>query len=109
MDPAKHLPVLKKLCRCNKKLKKQLLIKGGKPLQLCLRECALNVLKGNVSLSKHQFNRLKRFKQNLRDISKKKTSLKKRLQIEQRGGFLSSLLVPIVGSIASEVLGSALK
>jgi hypothetical protein len=109
MDPVKHLPVLKKLCRCNKRLQKELLLQGGKSLQLCLRECALNVLKGNVPLSKHQFNRLKKFKLNLRDLSKKKTSAKKRLQIEQRGGFLASFLLPIVGSLASEVVSKVLK
>ena len=105
----KQLPQLKKLCKCNKKLQRQILTEGGKPLQLCLRECALNVIRGNVPLSKHQFNRLKKFKRDLRDLSKKKTSAKRRLHIEQKGGFLPSLLLPIIGSIASAAISRAIK
>lgn len=100
----KQLPLLKKLCKCNKKAKKQLLLEGGKSLQLCLRECALNVIRGNVPLSKHQFKKLQKFKKYLRQLSQKKTSLKRRLHIEQRGGFLSSLLLPILGSVIAQVV-----
>ena len=96
---------LKKLRRCTAKERKAILANGGKPLQLCLRECAINVLKGNVHLSKVQFNKLKKHKQKIRDLSKKNTSLKKRLSIEQKGGFLPLLLAPIIGS----VLGGLLK
>ena len=108
MAVSEHLPVLKQLCRCNKKLQKQLLLQGGKSLQLCLRECALNVIKGNVPLSKHQFQKLKKYKKNLRDLSKKRTSFKERLQIEQRGGFLPAFLLPIIGSVASALITKAI-
>lgn len=94
-----QVPILKQLCKCNNHTRKKILKTGGKPLQLCLRECAVNTLKGNVNLSKHQFNKLRRYRKNLRDLSHKKTSLKKRLQIEQKGGFLASLLIPILGSL----------
>ena len=104
-----HVPVLRQLCRCNTKVRKQILKQGGKPLQLCLRECALNVIKGNVPLSKTNFNRLKKHKKQLRELSKKATSQKRRLQIEQRGGFLASLLLPIVGSLAGAVIQKAVK
>lgn len=100
-----HLQTLKKLRRCNSKQRKTVLAKGGKPLQLCLRECAINVLKGNVHLTKSQFKKLKKYKKHLRDISKSKTSQKKRIHIEQKGGFLPMLLAPILGA----VLGGLLK
>ena len=99
-----QLNTLKKLQKCSSKERKKLLIHGGKPLQLCLRECAINVLKGNVHLSKPQFKRLKKFKKHLRDLSHKSTSHKRRLQIEQRGGFLPMLLAPIVGSLLGGLL-----
>lgn len=99
-----HLSELKKLAKCSAKERKALLAKGGKPLQLCLRECAINILKGNVHLSKSQFKRLKKYKNKLRDLSKKNTSTKKRLHIEQRGGFLPLLLAPIVGSLLGGLL-----
>lgn len=104
-----QVPVLRQLCRCKKKVQKQILQQGGKPLQVCLRECALNVIKGNVPLSKKHFTQLKKHKKQLRELSKKNTSQKRRLQIEQRGGFLASLLLPIVGSIAGAVIKSAVK
>ena len=104
-----HLPVLRKLCRCNKKVQKQILAQGGKPLQLCLRECALNVIRGNVPLSKHQFHKLRKFQKNLHELSRKNTSQKRRLKIEQRGGFLASLLLPIVGSLAGAAIRKAVK
>jgi len=100
-----HMSLLKRLSKCTPKQRKALLKEGGKSLQLCLRECALNILKGNVPLTKCQKTKLKRYKQGIRDLSKKSTSQKKRLHIEQKGGFLPLLLGPIVGS----VLGTLLK
>ena len=99
-----QVPVLKQLCKCNNSVKRKLLKHGGKPLQLCLRECALNVVKGNVPLSKHQFKKLKRYRKQVRELSKPRTSQKKRLQIEQKGGFLASLLLPIIGSVVQRVI-----
>ena len=84
-----HLSLLKKLGKCKPKERALLLREGGKSLQLCLRECALNILKGNVHLTKAQLTKLKRYKTNIRDISKKKTSHKKRLQIEKMERYYS--------------------
>ncbi len=75
--------------------RRKLLEKGGKPLQLCLRECAINVLKGNVPLTKSQLKKLGKHKKKIRDLSQKKTSYKRRIAIEQKGGFLPLLLAPI--------------
>ena len=99
-----HAPLLKQLSRCNKRERRKLLVQGGKGLQVCLRECALNVLRGNVPLSKRQFQKLKRYKNDLRHLSKKSTRKTKRIQIEQRGGFLPSLLIPILGSLVGAVV-----
>jgi len=100
-----QLPTLRKLRRCNNKTRKALLSGGGKQLQLCLRECAVNVLKGNVYLNKKQFKKLAKYKKQIRDLSKKSTSQKKRQKIVQRGGFLPLLLAPVIGSL----LGATLK
>jgi len=100
-----HLSVLKKLNNpgLSKVERRTLLVKGGVPLQTCLRECALNVLKGNVSLSDKHFKKLKLCKNHLRELSHKKTSKKRRLQIEQKGGFLPLLLAPILGSLVGSL------
>jgi len=99
-----QLPTLRKLRRCNNKTRKALLRAGGKQLQLCLRECAVNVLKGNVYLNKKQFKKLGKYKKQIRHLSKKSTSQKKRQQIVQRGGFLPLLLAPIIGSLIGATL-----
>lgn len=102
---ASHLSLLKKLKQCKPRCRKDLLKSGGKPLQLCLRECAVNILRGNVHLTKCQITKLKRYKKEIREIGKKKTSQKRRLEIEQKGGFLPALIAPILGA----VLGGLLK
>lgn len=94
-----HLSLLKKLRKCKAHQRGTLIKNGGKPLQLCLRECAVNILKGNLSLTKGQVSKLKKYKKQIRDISKKKTSQKRRLQIEQKGGFLPALLAPVLGAV----------
>ena len=99
-----HLSLLKKLTKCKGKQRKTLLEEGGKSLQLCLKECAFNILKGNLYFSKDQHTKLKRYKKHIRDLSKKKTSQKRRLQIEQRGGFLPLLLAPVLGAVVSQLI-----
>ena len=70
-------------------------------------------LKNNVPLKPKQFDRLKRQKKNVRTLAKKNTSSslkEKRCIIRQRGGFLSTLILPAImafGSIlAGHVFGS---
>ena len=99
-----HLSLLKKLKKCKPYQRKALLRNGGKSLQLCLRECAVNLLKGNLHLTKSQVTKLKKYKKQIRDLSKKKTSQKRRLQIEQKGGFLPALLAPVLGAVLGAII-----
>ena len=94
-----HLSLLKKLKKCKPLCRKKFLQSGGKSLQVCLRECAVNILKGNVRLTKAQKTRLQKYKKQIREISKKRTSQKKRLQLEQKGGFLPALIAPVLGAV----------
>ena len=96
--------VLKKLKTCGSKERKILLKQGGKALQLCLQECAINILNGNVPLTPYQLKRLKRYKDKVRKLSKNSTPQKNRLQIEQQGGFLPALIAPILGAVLGAVL-----
>jgi hypothetical protein len=108
MGIQQQLSVLKKLCSSKKQGQRKLLLQGGKSLQHCLRECAINLLSGTVPLSKRQFKKLKKHRNSLRELSKKRTTHKKRIQIEQRGGFLASLLIPVVAAIASATIKKAI-
>jgi len=73
-----------------------------KSLLDCFSECAQNILKNNVPLKKRQFDVLKRNRKNVRALAHKGTSLKrKRRIVQQRGGFLSALLVPAITALGS--------
>jgi hypothetical protein len=62
----------------------------------CVCECVKNLLKGVVPLSVAQIAALRRRKKTLRLLAVKKTSHKKRKHLIQSGGFLGTILGPIV-------------
>ena len=65
-----------------------------------LCECADNILRGNVPLTKLEKEKPKRNKAGLRALTKKSFSLKQKKAILQKGGFLGSLLAPIASVVA---------
>ena len=65
----------------------------------CVSECAKNVIKGNVSLTDRQKARLRRNRNDLRAVSLKKTSLRKKRRIVQNGGFLTALMPPVLSAL----------
>jgi hypothetical protein len=62
-----------------------------------------NILRGNVQLTKQQKEKLKGNKAELRVLTKKSVSLKKKKAILQKGGFLQSLLAPIASIVATRL------
>ena len=96
-----NLPYLHVLSKCRPKLRKAILDHGDHSLVKTLSECALNVLSGNIPISKKHKARLTRHKKRLRTLSAKRTSLKrKRAVLQQQGGnILSVLLPPIITAI----------
>lgn len=92
----RHADVLKVMAKAKPAMSKAIM-KGATPdLIGCLCECAHNVLKGNVPLTKAQKTKLSRYKQDLRAVAKKQTSQKRKCTILQRGGFLPALLAPLL-------------
>jgi hypothetical protein len=80
-------------------------VKNASPhLVKTLCECCHNVLKGNVPLTPVQKRRLRRHKASLRQLSKKKLTVKRRKEILQTGGFIGALLGPVLG-VLKGVLG----
>lgn len=76
---------------------------------MCICDCANNILKGNVPLNKEQYRYLQKYRCTLRQLSNKKLKIKDRkdILVNQRGGFLPSLLIPVLsvaGSLLSEVI-----
>jgi hypothetical protein len=81
-------------------IRKHLITKADRSLVDCLCECADNILRGNVPLTKLQKEKLKRNKAGLRPLTKQSVSLKKKKAILQRGGFMGSLLASIASVVA---------
>ena len=81
-------------------IRKHIITKADGSLVDCLCECADNILRGNVPLTKLQKEKLKRNKAGLRALTKKSVSLKQKKAILQKGGFVGSLLAPIASVVA---------
>lgn len=101
----RNLPLLKILCGAKPAFIKTLLKSAPPDLTSALCECSLNILKGNVKLTPTQRKQLSRHKQSLRALARKGTSIKKRKQILQKGGFIGALLKPVL-SVLGGLLGS---
>ena len=100
----KYLPVLKRIRKMADMAKRAYVKKCDKEFIDCVSECAKNVIKGNVPLSPRQKATLRRDRNNLRSLAIKKTSLKKKRRILQKGGFLSALLPPVLTMLGSLLL-----
>lgn len=75
----------------------------------CFGECSHNVIKGNVKLGRSQKRQLSRYKNQLRRLASKATSIpEKRRVLTQNGGLPLALLAPII-SIAGSLLLDALR
>ncbi len=98
-------PLLKQLSKAKPNFAKAVIKAANKDLLDSLAECSLNVLKGTVPLSPCQKKRLQRHKHCLRQVSNKRVSRERKRKVLQTGGFLASLLSPIVGILGS-LLGS---
>ena len=100
----KYLPTLKRINRLGEGAKKKLIKNCDKQLIDCFAECSKNVLNGNIPLKPTQLRKLRREKKNLRALALKKTSLKKKRRILQKGGFIAGILPPVL-TVLSSLLG----
>ena len=95
--------VLKVLANSHPSVCKAIVRGADKDLLQCFGECAHNVLQGNVPLTPGQKANLTKYKQKLRKVANKKTSLKQKQKIVQTGGFLPALLAPIAAPLLKSV------
>lgn len=105
-----YMPTLKRITRMSERARRSYVKSCNKELMDCFSECAKNVLKGNVKLSSRQFGKLQREKKNVRALASKRTPLKRKRKIVQRGGFIGALLMPAIatlgGILMNRLLGS---
>ena len=98
-----NLPLLEVLSKCKPQLRKAILEHADHGLIKTLGECSLNIISGNISISKNPKTKLARHKKRLRVLGAKRTSLKhKRVVLQQQGGnILAVLLPPILTALKS--------
>ena len=99
------LSVLKRVNRMSGKAKKKFLKTCNKDFIHCICECVRNLLKGHVPMKQSQLKSLGRHKRSLRSLALKQTSLAKRKQILQKGGFIGALIGPLVTGLGSLIAG----
>ena len=100
-----NIPILQRLRKSRYSTRKEILKNADRKLVQCICDCAYNCINNNVHLTQAQFNKLARHKQTLRRLSKKGESWKKKKQvINQSGGFLLPLLVPIFASVIGNLI-----
>ena len=92
----RYMSTLKRIRRMGDKAKREYVRKCDKTFVDCVSECAKNVIKGNVPLTNRQKAKLRRSRNDIRALSVKKTSLRKKRKILQKGGFLTALLPPVL-------------
>ena len=98
----RHYPMLKKILHMRKVARSSAIKKCDRELIDCFSECAKNIINGRISLSRRQFTRLQRQKKHLRKLANTRTTLKERRAIlRQKGGFITSLLVPALATLGT--------
>jgi len=95
----RHAKTLSYLAECDKHNCKAIINAAGSELLNCFSDICYNVLKGKVSLSPTEENNLRKYKNILRKIADKKSTLKTKKTLVQKGGFLSALLGPLIESV----------
>ena len=101
----RNVPNLKELKKSSAQKRKKLLLNAKPDLINTLCDCCLNAKKGTLKISEAQKKKLLPHASIIRELAKKGKSVKKRRQILlQRGGFLSSLLIPVLSFVAALAL-----
>lgn len=98
----KHFPQLKELKTQRKAIRKYILTQANAELVNCICECCLNVLNGNVKITKKQRKVLLPYGKILRMLAQRGVPVETRRQriLQRGGGFLPALLVPILSVVA---------
>lgn len=95
----RHVDLLRWLSQAKPAEIRSIIKSVDKDLLDTLCECGLNVLKGRVPLTPIQKSRLRRHKTGLRRLVQKSTPLKEKRALLQKGGFLGTLLAPVLGAL----------
>lgn len=99
--------LLNALYKSGPQKRKDIMLHSSPDFVKTICEIALNILKGNISLSPSQYKTLKKYKTNIRLLADRKVGInrKRRILSTQRGGFfpLLGVIVPLLTEIISGV------
>ena len=98
-----ELKTLKRI-KCRKKRNK-ILKNASNDLIECIVQCAYNVLSGKVHLSAKDKNKLKPYSTVIRKLAEMRDVKPTRKLLIQRGGFLPSLIAPVL-TVAATLLSN---
>ena len=107
-DLREHTALLPMLMEAREPVRKRFMPCCSRGVCNAMSEVADNLLKGNIPLTKAQLELLRPSAKELETLAKKKTSLVKKRQILQQGGFIGALLGPaikILGPMVGGLLG----
>ena len=91
----KYAGILRILAKAKPSVVRAIIKDADTDLIYLLSECAVNILKGNVKLTKINKAKLRKHSGKLRKLASKKINLNKRREIIQKGsGFISSMVLP---------------
>lgn len=107
----RNIDFLKSLQKCKQhKTRCNIFDNATKDQIQCITEIAQNTLKGRIRYGKKALDRLKRFKRDIREVSKKRLSIvKKKTILKQRGGFIPALITPVITAVLSGVLSKIIE
>ena len=103
----KYGPFLEGLCNIPYRFRQKIVNDCPKEILDCVGECCLNLIKGNVKLTKAQKEQLRSRKNDIRLLSTKRVALanKKKILNQKGGALLGLLLKPLLGSVLGSILG----
>ena len=87
---------LEMLSKSNPKYRKSLISGAPPEIMKLLSECALNILKGTITLTNEEKSKLRKHKKGLREMATSKVSNRTKKKIVQKGGMLKALLKPVL-------------
>ena len=99
----KYATSLDALHRAGEKVRKSVLSRAKRELVLVLVDCARLLIRNKRRLTETQLRRLRQKTDDIYDLVNPRTSLARRRQILQTGGFLGALLGPALGLLAPMV------
>ena len=100
----KHRQTLLVLTKARPKLVKEIISTADKSLIHALSECALNILTGVVPLTPAKKKKLTKFKNKLRSLATKRTSLKNKKNLLQKGGYQRGGFISLLASVVAPLL-----